>query len=84
MPDGNEAPTTRNTLAVMDKTGDTKTTWDPAVPSEIAAARAAWDKAKANGYMGYKVGQDGEPTEVIHSFDPKAGMVIMRPALQGG
>lgn len=84
MPDGNEMPTTKHELAIMDKTGDTKATWDPSIPAEVAAARAAWDKAKAQGYMGYKVGQDGEPSEVIPNFDPSAGRIIMRPPLQGG
>lgn len=72
-------------LAILDHTGDTKIIWDRSKSIEVATARAAFDKAKAAGYVGYKVtGSDGLKGEVMGAFDPEAERVIMAPPLKGG
>lgn len=71
-------------LCVMDRTGDTKTIWDPAKPDEVEAARAQFDALKKKGYIAYAVDEKGEKGRVISKFDPEAGKVIMSPAMAGG
>jgi hypothetical protein len=72
-------------LAVLDKSGDTKITWDRSKPLEIEIARAAFRKAKLDGYMAYKVsGKDGVKGEVLADFDPTAERIILAPPLAGG
>lgn len=71
-------------LQAIDTTGDTKTTWDPGNAEEVAAARDTFDALKKKGYVAYSVDNEGEPDSVMSKFDPKAGRIIMRPAMQGG
>jgi predicted acetyltransferase len=79
-----EVPAGKSVLCVLDKTGDTKTIWDPSVADEVDAARAQYDKFKAKGYIAYKVDDKGEKSTVMGAFDPMAGKVIMARALTGG
>lgn len=79
-----EVPAGSSVLCVLDKTGDTKTIWDPSVADEVEAARAQYDKFKAKGYLAYKVDAKGEKAEVMSAFDPQAGKIIMARALTGG
>ena len=71
-------------MAIMDTTGDSKQIWDPNVPEEVAIARESFDNLKKKGYIGYTVNEDGDKGEVIHSFDPNAGKVIMAPRMVAG
>jgi hypothetical protein len=82
-----EGPRTdgRNELAIMNMTGDTKVIWDPNNADETAAAKAQFDTLKAKGFSAFKVeGPKGEQGEMIREFDPKAGRIILVPALAGG
>jgi hypothetical protein len=76
----------KNVLHVMDATGDTRVMWDPANADEVAAARAAFKKAKDRGMLAYAVNPDsGERTgEVIREFDETRGKIIMVRQTQGG
>ena len=72
-------------LAVMDPTGDTKTIWDPNNEDEVAEAKGTFDRLKAKGFAAFRVtGPKGEQGEILREFDPKAGRMIMIPALAGG
>jgi len=71
-------------LAVMDKTGDNKIEWDAGNRDQVDIARAAFDVAKAKGYLAYTMDRHGRPGEVIHSFDPSAERIIMSPQRVGG
>jgi hypothetical protein len=73
-----------STLHVMDRSGDTRTTWDKTVPAEVEAAKAMFDSAKGNGYLAYTVEQGGGKGEVIRDFDPNAEAIIMSPQTVGG
>lgn len=74
-----------STLQIMDHTGHTEIKWDPNVEIEVAAAKAAFDVAKAKGMVAYRMAADGTPTgAVIREFDPQARKIVLRPALQGG
>ena len=74
----------RNYLARLDGTGDTKTIWDPRNADEVAAAEETFNGLRKKGFLIYKVGADGEKSEAITKFDPKAGKLIAVPAVVGG
>lgn len=72
-------------LAVMDKSGDTKTIWDKDNPAEVEAARAMFDKLKGEKkYIAYSVKADGKKGEVMQAFDAAAEKIIMAPPMVGG
>jgi hypothetical protein len=73
-----------NELAVMDRSGDVKTMWDPRNGDEVEIARKQFDSLRKKGYLIYKVGKDGEKTTAIHEFDPDAGKLIAVPPVVGG
>lgn len=72
---------------VMGKEGDTKTIWSPESPDEIEAAQEQFDRlAGPKGkYYAYRVGEEGERSTRMETFDPKAGAIIFKPRpLVGG
>ena len=76
----------QHTLHVMDSTGDTRTTWDPANEVEAAAARKLFKRLKKNGYLAYTVDPGGSTGEVIRGdkLPENAVAVVMSPQMQGG
>lgn len=72
------------TLHVLDRTGDTRTMWDPNRPTEVEAARKTFDRLRKQGYLAYRVNEAGDKGEVMREFDATAGKVIMQPQLAGG
>ena len=78
-------PNTHALMEVMDGSGDTKSIWDPENEAEVAAAEAQYNVLIKKGYRAFAVtGEDGEQGEQMDKFDPKAGRMIMIPALKGG
>jgi len=71
-------------MRTMDGTGDTKVTWDTEKPAEVEAARETFYSLKKQGYAGYRVTRGGEKDEILHEFDPHAGLLIMAPPMVGG
>lgn len=72
-------------LAIMDTTGDTKVLWDPENEDEVSGARAQFDLLVGKGFSAFRVrGEKGEPGEQIRTFDPRAGRIVLIPALAGG
>lgn len=71
-------------MAIMDRTGDTRLTWDYKNDDEVAAAKAMFDDLIKKGYRAFSVKKDGEAGERIDKFDPKAEKLIMVAQLQGG
>jgi len=73
-----------SSLAIMDRTGDTKHLWD--VDDEFATdqARKMFEEYKKKGYLAYTVNARGDKGEVIREFDPEAGRIIMVPPMAGG
>lgn len=76
--------TTQHTLHVLDHTGDTRTIWNTDNQDEIDAAKATFTKLKKKGYLAYSVDEAGDKGEVIQTFNPAAGRIIMAPQLVGG
>lgn len=73
-------------LTVLDEAAAPAVEW---TAEDDAAAREMFAKAKADGYLAYKVAEapdeNGEiAREVIHEFDPTAAKIVMSPQTQGG
>jgi hypothetical protein len=77
-------PKREHFIAVLDHTGDTRTMWNPGVQAEVDAAKKVFAKLRKQGYLAYKVGENGEPDETIHDFDPTLGAIVMSPQIVGG
>lgn len=76
----------QHTLHVMDQTGDTRTTWDPANEAEVEAVRKLFKRLKKRGYLAYTVDPSGSKGEVVQGDElpVEAAAVIMSPQMQGG
>jgi hypothetical protein len=70
----------------LDKNGDTKTEWDPTKPDEVATAREVFTLYKSQGYAAARMDHERNDSagEVIHEFDPDAGVILFIPQFQGG
>jgi hypothetical protein len=71
-------------LAVLDRTGDTKLIWDPDNDVEVASARRTFDDLRAKGFLAYSVDKGGKKGTVIREFDPDAEKIILAPPMAGG
>lgn len=71
-------------LRTMGSYGDTRMLWDPNNDDEVTAARRTFDDLKAKRYNAYRVGEGGKQGELIRTFDPSAGKIIMAPPQAGG
>ena len=71
-------------LCVIDQTGDTKTIWNPDNQDEVDAAKAIFDALKKKNYIAYSVSANGKKNDIIRSFDPELGKIIMIPPVIGG
>lgn len=71
-------------IAVLDATGDTKTTWDTDNDVEVEAARTLFDTLRKKSYLIYRSTRKGEKGEAMNKFDPEAGMMIAVPPIVGG
>lgn len=80
----NEVQEVRHTLHILDKTGDTRLTWNPTNAEEVAEVREKFDEiVKGLGFLAYTVPTDGSQGEVIREFDPEHNTVLT-PQMQGG
>jgi hypothetical protein len=73
----------RGELHVLNRTGDTTLTWDPANDTEVTAARQMFDKMRGNGYAAYRMENEARG-ELIREFDKSAAHIVMSPQIIGG
>jgi hypothetical protein len=72
-------------MHVLDNTGHTKISWDPEIPSEVAAARAAFEAlTKDNKHRAFMVGMDDNKGHRVNTFDPSLEELVMVPHVSGG
>ena len=71
-------------LRVLGPEGDIKTIWNPDKKDEVAAAKDQFNKLKKKGYRAFHVDKHGDKAEVMGTFDPDAGKVILVPGIAGG
>jgi len=80
-----EIPAGHSMIARLDKTGDIKIIFDRNKPAEVAVAAAAFEKARRDGLMSFKVeGKDGTKGAIMHTFDPTAERIILSEPPRGG
>jgi hypothetical protein len=77
-------------IDVMDSTGHSSVTWDPADEASVADARREFERLVQQGYQAFRMEATGENVVVEHkgermtAFDPEAGRVLMIPQRVGG
>ncbi len=71
-------------MSVMGRGGDTRLTWDPAKPEDVAAAKRAFDDLAAKGYLAFSLDAADGKGEQIKAFDPAAARIILAPPMAGG
>ena len=81
--------TTQNAKAIgkmfiIDKTGDTKIIWDANNPDEVKAAREMFNNLRRANFIAHSVQKNGDPGEIIRTFDPSIERIIMIPPVVGG
>jgi len=75
----------RHVMRIMGTPGDTRQTWDPARPDEVAAAKKVYDELKEKRYAAFRVDKEsGNRGEQMREFDPNAAMMILVPPMAGG
>ena len=67
----------------LDRSGDTKTEWDPAKPDEVETARELFKLYKSQGFAAARMENDAAG-EIIFDFDPTAAVVMFIPQMSGG
>lgn len=71
--------------SVLGREGDLKVIWDKTKPAEVDAARATFDKLRAQNYLAFvATGEKGIAGEQIRTFDPKHERLLFSPQLVGG
>lgn len=71
-------------LRVLGRAGDTEFKWDPATGEGIESARKVFEEKLRRGYLAFIEGPNGEGSELVRSFEPQAGSIILAPRLVGG
>lgn len=73
-----------HTMNIMDPTGHTSVTWDPANSAEVDIARTAFTEMTAKGFYAFRVEKNGRQGARMTSFDPSAEEMLIVPHLVGG
>lgn len=71
-----------HSLHVMDGSGDTITTYDPTVKTQVAPAAMVFARFAMQGYLGFAI-EDGK-SQRITEFDATAPKIVMVPHIVGG
>jgi hypothetical protein len=71
-------------LVILDRTGDTRHTWNRNNPEDVSMMRDIFDRMIKKGYQAWSVSRKGDKDRRITTFDPEAEKVIFAPALVGG
>jgi hypothetical protein len=71
-------------MVVLDRSGDTRHTWDRNNADDVATMSALFDKLTGEGKQAWSVTRKGNKDQRITEFDPEAEKIIFAPALVGG
>lgn len=70
---------------VMDRNGDTETSWDKSDPDKVKEAEALFATlVKTRKHVAHVPSGDGSPGTLLKKFDPDAEETIFNPPLIGG
>jgi hypothetical protein len=68
----------------MDRSGDTRHEFDAADASAVALAERRFRELTGKGFRAVALGKDGDPGELLRTFDPTVEETLFIPQLQGG
>lgn len=71
-------------IRVLDRTGDTTTTWRPSYKVEVKQAETVFKEMAGKGYAMFAVAEPKAKPIQIREFDPEAHEIIAVPQLKGG
>jgi hypothetical protein len=71
-------------IRVLGRTGDTEVEWNPETGQGVQSAKHVFEERTRRGYLAFVEGPNGEGSNLIRNFDPKAGSIILAPRLVGG
>jgi hypothetical protein len=71
-------------LITMDRTGDTRATFDTTDSVAIAAAEARFMELTGKGFVAVVPGAAGAPGVKMKAFDPNVETIVFHPQLMGG
>ena len=69
---------------VMDRSGDTRHTFDVSDQAAIALAEERFRKLTNGGFTAVALGKDGAPGTLVRAFNPNVEETLFIPQLQGG
>ncbi len=69
---------------VMDRSGDTRHTFDPNDLAAVGHAERRFRELTGKGFRAVALGKNGSPGTVMRHFDPDAEQTLFIPQLQGG
>jgi hypothetical protein len=68
----------------MDHTGDTRHTFDVLDATQVALAEWRFKELTGRGFRAVAVGKEGNPGEMLGTFDANVEETLFIPQLQGG
>ena len=69
---------------VMDRSGDTRHSFDSADEQAVKGAEQRFCELTGRGFRAVALGKDGAPATLLHRFDADAEETLFIPQLQGG
>jgi hypothetical protein len=73
---------TFHVLRILDRSGDTMLTYDPADPDALREVDARFARLMREGFVAFDVSQ--QPGRIVTAFDPSAREIIVAPRFAGG
>lgn len=71
-------------LCILDRHGDTRTTWDPADPKTVAKAKQQFHDLKIAGHALFKLEGEENQSVKLADFDPTVERIIAVAPIAGG
>lgn len=71
-------------MSVLNRSGDSRFSWDSDKPKEVEAAKAAFDAHKKRGLAAFSVRGDWRQGAKLEAFDAEAERIIFVPPIAGG
>jgi hypothetical protein len=71
-------------LSILGTEGDTTLTWNRENPVEIKTAEDKFLALQKEGYLAFRLEENGEKGELIREFNPNIEKIFMAPQMAGG
>jgi hypothetical protein len=71
-------------LRILGPDGDTRVTWDPAAPEDVAEMRRRFDEIIREGYLVFELEPGSKEGRQVKTFDPEVGELRAFRPMAGG